>query len=102
MLDKWWPRGESNSHALAGTGFSYHSGFHQLADTFKAQRVCGLDYALTVKPYGSLGPARLVSTPSEEISLRLGSVLAISLRNKPSPNLGGSTPRVSPGALKLC
>ena len=31
--------------------------------------VCGLDYALTVKPLSSLGPARLVSTPSEEISL---------------------------------
>jgi len=31
--------------------------------------VCGLDYALTVKSFDSLGPARLVSTPSEEISL---------------------------------
>ena len=41
--------------------------FTSSLNTVKVQGVCGLDYALTVA--FALGPARLVSTPSEEISL---------------------------------
>lgn len=53
----------------------------------------------------TLDPARLVSTPSPKFS-GLGSALASppglnSRERKPSPNLGGSTPRVSPRALNL-
>lgn len=38
---------------------------------YQRSGVCGLDYALTVEDVftTTLGPARLVSTPSEEISL---------------------------------
>jgi hypothetical protein len=60
---------------------------------FAAIAVCGLDFPFTVG--FPLGAACQISTPSD-FSAWLGiAILQV------SPNLSGSTPRVSPRALKL-
>ena len=95
----WCGRRESNPHRpFEPCGFSYRLRLSPPGCCSSLHPVCGLDYPSTVsRMIGTLGAARLVSTPS-----RLGfSGLGSGLPFKVSPNLSSSASPVSQASTQV-